>query len=407
MIIPTQGAKVVMKFGGTSVATQEARSAAVSRIRAELKAGSQPVVVVSAMGRQGDPYATDTLLSLVERDQCGNHEIDMLMSVGEVISTVVMAALLNKEGIPAKALTGLDAGIVTDYVDNAATIKLIDPTAINTTLAQGAIPVVAGFQGNDTNGILHTLGRGGSDTTACALGVALKAERVDIYTDVDGVFTADPRVIPEASPIKTITADELFQMARSGSKIVHAPAAKLCFESGIKMRVRNTFSDFEGTQVVSSDDFRPDTVATAVTTVSGIARLRVRLPDAKDDPKAHMQAQTRVYRILADADLSIDMFTPMNDRLVCSIPASLGDLAFRIVSAEGFETAVKTPLGKVTLVGSGMHGVPGVMARVAQSLWEADVDILQISDSHATISLLVDEADTIKAAQALHRSFKL
>jgi aspartate kinase len=398
---------VVMKFGGTSVATQEGRAHLVARVADELKRGAKPVVVVSAMGRAGDPYATDTLLSLVDGTRCSAHELDLLMSTGEVISAVVVAGLLSKQGIAARALTGADAGIVTDAADGDATIRQIDIAAIRATLAEGLVAVVAGFQGLDGDGILHTLGRGGSDTSACALGVALGAESIDIYTDVDGVFTADPRVIADARPLATITADELYQMARHGSKVVHAPAAELALQSGARMRVRNTFSDHPGTEVVSLDRFRPHSVATAVTTVTGITRLRVRLPYVKDDARAHMEAQTKVYRLMAEANISIDMFTPMNDRLVFSIAESFTDEAMAVLVGAGFEAATRTGLGKVTLVGSGMHGVPGVMARVAECLLEAGIDVLQVADSHATISLLIDGGDLIAAARELHRAFGL
>ena len=398
---------IIMKFGGTSVATDETRSQVIKRIQNELELGSLPVVVVSAMGRRGDPYATDTLLSLIEDSICNEHELDLLMSAGEVISSVVLAAQLNKEGIAACALTGMDAGILTDAVHGSASIKLIDPSAIKTILYDGVIPVVAGFQGVDETGALHTLGRGGSDTTACALGVALGAERVDIYTDVDGVYTADPRVIPKAAPLERITADELYQMAKHGSRIVHAPAAELASNSGIRMRIRGTFSSSLGTEVVSLETFKPLAVATAVTTVAGITRLHIPLPDETEDPKAHMEMQTRLYRLLADASISIDMFTPLHNCLVFSIPKDMTLRAQEIIALEGLEADARPSLGKVTLVGSGMHGVPGVMARVAECLRDAEIDILQIADSHATISLLVDEKDLISAAQALHRAFEL
>jgi aspartate kinase len=398
---------VVMKFGGTSVATEEGRAHLVARVAVERERGSHPLVVVSAMGRKGDPYATDTLLSLVDEDCCGAHELDLLMGVGEVISAVVVAALLNREGIAARALTGADAGIITNDVDGNATIRQITVTTLKELLGEGVVAVVAGFQGIDEDGVFHTLGRGGSDTTACALGVALGAARVDIYTDVDGVFTADPRLIEDAKVLSTITADELFQMARHGSKVVHTPAAELTLQSGVSMRVRSTFSGHEGTEVVSLDRFRPDAVATAVTTASGITRLRVRLPYVKDDPQAHMAAQTKVYQLMADAAISIDMFTPMNDRLVFSLAAPLADDAIVILTTEGFEVAARADLGKVTLVGSGMHGVPGVMARVARCLLDARIDVLQIADSHATISLLVDAEDLIPAARQLHHAFGL
>jgi aspartate kinase len=396
-----------MKFGGTSVATKEGRAQLVARVKTERDRGSSPVVVVSAMGRHGDPYATDTLLSLVDEAYCNAHEIDVLMGAGEIISAVVITNLLNKAGIAARAFTGADAGIITDARDGEAAINAIDATALTAILDDGLVAVVAGFQGTDENGAFHTLGRGGSDTTACALGVALGAERIDIYTDVDGVFTADPRLIEDAGLLARITADELFQMARHGSKVVHAPAAELALKSKVRMRVRNTFSEHEGTEVVTFNQPQPDSVATAVTTAREITRLRVRLPYVKEDPHAHMEAQTGVYRLMADAAISIDMFTPMNDRLVFSIPTRCADKAMEVLLAEGFEVAARTGLGKVTLVGSGMHGVPGVMARVAACLLEEGIDILQIADSHATISLLLDEGDLALAAQTLHRAFGL
>jgi aspartate kinase len=398
---------IVMKFGGTSVATGQSRSHVIERVRQELALGGCLVVVVSAMGRGGDPYATDTLLSLVENKHCAAHDLDLLMGAGELISAVVLAAELNAAGIPALALSGAEAGIVTDSNPGNATIKYIDISAMLASLAAGSIVVVAGFQGIDEQGIFHTLGRGGSDTSACAIAVALKAQRVDIYTDVDGVYSADPRVIEDASVLQRITADELFQMARHGAKVVHAPAAELALHSGVQMRVRSTFSGLPGTEVVSLDSFRPDAVATAVTTVGSITRLRVRLPYVKDDPKRHMQVQTQCYQLMAASGISIDMFTPMNDRLVFSISSALAEQAAEVLRQAGLEFAARDRLGKVTLVGSGMHGVPGVMAQVADCLRQADIDILQIADSHATISLLVDESDLMAAAGALHRAFAL
>jgi aspartate kinase len=396
-----------MKFGGTSVGGPEGRAHLVEHVRAERDGGLLPVVVVSAMGRLGDPYATDTLLALVEEGCCSAHERDLLMGVGEVVSAVVVASLLNKGQIRARALTGAEAGILTDAVSGAATPERVDAAPLMALLDEGVVPVVAGFQGIDGEGCLHTLGRGGSDTSACALGAALGARRVDIYTDVDGVFTADPRVIEGARLLEAVTADELFQMARHGSKVVHTPAAELALRSGVDMRVRSTFGAHEGTCVVPLDRFRPASVATAVTTATGVTRLRARLPYVKDDPAAHMEVQTRAYRLMADASISIDMFTPMNDRLVFSVPTALADEARRLLASEGFEVALRTGLGKVTLVGSGMHGVPGVMAHVAECLAEAGIDILQVADSHATISVLLDEDDLVPAAQALHRAFGL
>lgn len=398
---------VIMKFGGTSVATKEGRAAMVSRVQDTMASGLTPILVVSAMGRKGAPYATDTLLSLAEEGQCSLHESDLLMGVGEIISSIVVAACLREAAIDACALPGSEAGIITDGKDGCASIKEIHTAGILGTIRRGYVPVIAGFQGIDERGRLNTLGRGGSDTTACAIGVALNVQSVDIYTDVDGIMTADPRTVDNATVLERITADELFQMAKAGSKIVHSPAAELALESGIPMKVRSTFTAREGTEVVDITAYRPSTVATAVSTTDGIARMRVKLPYAKDDPHAHMEIQTKVYRAMADAHISIDMFTPMNDRLVFSIAHDESTYAMELLKSFGFSVALRDNLAKVTLIGSGMHGVPGVMARVADCLVRADIDILQVADSHATISVLVCADVMEQAAQALHDEFGL
>jgi aspartate kinase len=398
---------IVMKFGGTSLATEEGRRRIAAKVASEKAAGSRIVLVVSAMGRMGDPYATDTLLSLIDASYVSPHERDVLMSTGELISAVVLSAELNRQGIAACALTGADAGVRTDGRDGDATILAIDPGFLSAVLDENLVAVVAGFQGSDDAGLLNTLGRGGSDTSACALAVALGAKRLEIYTDVDGVYTADPRTVHDAQVLTRITAEELYQMASHGSKVVHAPAAELALGSGIAMRVRNTFSDAPGTEVLALSQYRPSAVATAISTADGITRLRLRLPYVKEDAQAHMAGQAAVYRVLADAGISIDMFTPMNDRVVFSIASEDLERATSALADLGLEMASRPKLGKVTLIGAGMHGVPGVMAQVADCLAKEGIDILQVADSHATISLLLDEEDVLCAARALHAAFGL
>lgn len=397
---------LVLKFGGTSVATPDGRASIARHVKQTLEAGQAPVLVVSAMGRKGAPYATDTLLSLVEGLPSDDRERDLLMATGELVSAVVLAHELRAAGIPAHALTGPEAGVRTDGVYGCAAITEIDTVPLRAIIEAGGVPVVTGFQGLAPDGSLCTLGRGGSDTSACAIGVALGAKSVDIYTDVDGIMTADPRVADEAVVLERISADELFQMARTGSKVVHTPAAELAFASGAVLRVKNTFTDHEGTTCVDISAYRPDSVATAVSHLSGIARLRVTLPYA-EDAEAHMGTQTRVYRAMADAGISLDMFTPVNDRLVFTVGEGSVAAAEKVLDSLGLEHATRHDLAKVTLVGAGMHGVPGVMARVAEYLQDAHVDILQASDSHATISVLV-RAESMRAAiNALHAGFGL
>ncbi len=397
---------VVMKFGGTSVATPAGREAIARRVRAALDDGHAPVVVVSAMGRRGAPYATDTLLGLLEDLPGDEAERDWLMAAGEIISAVVCSHELRGAGIPAKAFTGPEAGIATDGVHGSAAVTSVYPGPLLSALSAGTVPVVAGFQGMADDGRLTTLGRGGTDTTACALGVALSAESVEIYTDVDGVATADPRACEDTRVLETIRADELFQMARHGSRVVHTPAAELALASGLAVRVRNTFSDHPGTEVADIAGYRPDRVATAVSHADGVARLRVSLP-APEGTRAHMSAQTRVYRAMAEAGVSLDMFTPVGESLVFSIPEPMLDAACSVLSSLGLTYQVQAGLAKVTLVGAGMHGVPGVMARLAESLDRAGVTVLQTADSHATISVLIPAEETSTAVQALHAGFDL
>lgn len=399
-------AVVVMKFGGTSVATAEGRSAIARRVTEALELDRAPVVVVSAMGRSGAPYATDTLLGLLGELPTDERERDLLASVGEVISAVVVAHELRGAGIDAVAYTGAEAGIATDGVQGSASITEIHTGPLLAALDDGLVPVVCGFQGVADNGCVTTLGRGGSDTTACALGVALAADEVHIYTDVDGVMTADPRACDGTEVLEVIRADELFQMAKHGSRVVHTPAAELALSSGLAVRVRNTYTDHPGTLVADIAAYRPATVATAVSNAGGIAQVRVTLP-APEGSREHTSAQARVYRAMADQGISLDMFTPVADSLVFTVPEdTLPDVRLTLARL-GLHHDETQGLAKVTLVGAGMHGVPGVMARLAECLDSAGVNVLQTADSHTTISVLIRAEDVRTATEALHQGFDL
>jgi aspartate kinase len=397
---------VVMKFGGTSVADERGRTALASRVTAALELGQAPVLVVSAMGRKGAPYATDTLLGLVEGLPLDAREQDLLASVGELVSAVVVAHELRAAGIGAAAFSGPEAGIFTDGVLGNAAITEIHPQRILAAVDAGVVPVVAGFQGLAEDGTITTLGRGGSDTSACALGVALSAAEVQIYTDVDGVMTADPRTCEGTEVLQAILADELFQMARAGSRVVHTPAAELALNSGIAVRVKNTFSDHPGTLVADIASYQPDRIATAVSHTAGVALVRVTL-GGPEGTREHMRDQRRVYRAMADAGVSLDMFTPSGDGLVFTVPATSLPVVQDVLASLGMKAAVRVDLAKVTLVGAGMHGVPGVMARMTEFLDDAGVCVYQSADSHTTISVLVPESDATTAIRALHDGFEL
>lgn len=402
----TTRAIIVMKFGGTSVATPEGRKAIADRVTEALELDRAPVVVVSAMGRAGAPYATDTLLSLVSELPSDPRERDLLASVGELISAVVVAHELRGHGVEARAFTGADAGIATDGVHEAAAITEVHTGPLMMAISHGIVPVVCGFQGVSADGAITTLGRGGSDTTACALGVALEAEEVEIYTDVDGVMSADPRVCTQAGVLEVIRADELHQMAQHGSRVVHTPAAELALNSGLAVRVRNTYSDHPGSRIADIAGYRPSSVATAVSHIGDVARITVALPTPEGTAE-HMNAQARVYRTMADGGVSLDMFTTVGDTLVFTVAGGSLDAACDLLGKLGLTYRVTRGLAKVTLVGAGMHGVPGVMARMAECLADAGVNVVQTADSHTTISVLVPGSDIDTAVAALHDGFEL
>lgn len=400
---------IVQKFGGTSVATPEGRQRAASRVDQALRDGLRPVVVVSAMGRMGDPYATDTLIALAV-GACPDvpaRELDLIMSCGEVIAAVVMAATLRSRGVPAVALTGAQAGIVTDDQFGVATILRVETDRLRNLLAGGQVPVVAGFQGATASGEVTTLGRGGSDTTAAALGGALRAEVVEIYTDVSGIYTADPRLVPHARTLPVTTYDEVAQMAHHGARVVHPRAVELAMQHNVPLRIRSTFDDGPGTLVTYAleaagpvTDRRPQGAVTAVTHVPHLAQVTV-ATDPKD-PRGY-----ELFRRLADAGISIDLINVSPDRKVFCVEERRAARAQAILQEMGLAPQVVTGCAKVSAVGAGMRGRPGVMATVVEALQRVGVEILQTADSHVTISCLVAQADMEKAVRALHDAFGL
>ncbi|HIO62241.1 MAG TPA: aspartate kinase [Deltaproteobacteria bacterium] len=242
---------IVMKFGGTSIRDDESRTAAVEHIRRHADSGKQVVVVVSAMGRKGEPYATDTLISLLKDigEPVNPAELDSVMSLGEILSSAYFSHLLSQNGLPAQAFTGSQAGILTDDNPGDAEILEINPARIRNVLNAGKIAVVAGFQGATAEGDVRTLGRGGSDTSAIALASALNAEKVEIYSDVDGIANCDPRQISEAAFMDSVSAAQILSMADEGSKVIHPRAIKASLQTKTPIIARNTFSNASGTTI--------------------------------------------------------------------------------------------------------------------------------------------------------------
>ena len=406
-------ALIVMKFGGTSVATAETRAAAVSSIAACHARGDRVVVVVSAMGREGEPYATDTLLGLcaVRDDTLAPRELDAIAACGEDLAAAVVASELIARGLPAVSLRGLQVGIVTDGVFQNARISSIDTSTILSRLGEDRIVVVPGFQGVSPQGDVTTLGRGGSDTSAVALGVALEADVVEIYTDVDGVYSADPRLVPDARPIPVLPYREAAEMAHGGASVLHPRAAEIAERHSLPVRICNTFTDAPGTLLCPSDtergqgglDQREDRLARAVTSRGGVAQLTV-----SDERFVGSPAEAcGLLDALAEAQISLDMINVLPDRLVFTVPAARAADAVATVERAGHEAQLRPACAKITLIGGGIHGVPGVFARMARLLVATGARILQSVDSSLLISVLVAAEDETRAVRALHAGFSL
>ncbi|MBW5444516.1 aspartate kinase [Cohnella sp. CFH 77786] len=398
----------VQKFGGTSVSDEQARRHVLRHIVRERKTGRGLVVVVSAMGRRGEPYATDTLLDLIRQN--GNslpaREKDLLLSCGEIISASALTSLLNAEGIPAVALTGGQAGIVTDSRFGSAHILDVNPSAILSHLESGKVVVVAGFQGRTEDGEITTLGRGGSDTSATALGAALRAAMVDIFTDVDGILTADPRIVRDARPLPVVSYEEISNMASNGAKVIHPRAVEIAMKAGIPIRVRSTFSDGEGTLVTYAEAVRRqpgwiDRTVTGLAHFHGVTQLSVTLDNAPYD------LQLRVFRAMAANGISVDLINVMPSGVHYTVKETDTSEAVRLLRELGFEPRVRQNCAKLSVIGGGMNGEPGVMAKIVEALTNRQISILQSADSNTTIWVLVSEAEMADALEALHAAFGL
>lgn len=402
----------VQKYGGTSLSNREQRERVCDIIDKTINSGICVVAVVSAMGRRDDPYATDTLIQLVKNinPKPTEREMDIIMSCGEIISGVVLASQLNARGIPARFLTGEQAGIVTDGHFSNAHILYINPRNIVSCLEEGIVPVVAGFQGIGENGEWTTLGRGGSDTTASALGVALHAEVIDIFTDVDGVMTADPRIVDNARLLDAITYNEVCQLAREGAKVIHPRAIEIAMQSGIPLRVRSAFSDSAGTLIThqthslqESVRIISDRLIAGITYTSNIAQLKIaigNLPDKKG-------VELKTFQALALAKISVDFISVQPELIMFTVATDDLDRTAAILKNIDLIPEVEMECAKVAVVGAAMTGIPGVMARVVEALSENNIPILQSGDSYTNIWCLVKRENMERAVKALHDKFDL
>ncbi len=405
---------IVQKYGGSSVADAESIKRVAARIAATKRSGQQVVVVVSAMGD-----TTDELIDLANQvsPMPNGRELDMLLTAGERISMALLAMAISNLGLEARSFTGSQAGIITTSTHGRARVIDVTPSRIQEALAEGAIAIVAGFQGvaQDTKDIT-TLGRGGSDTTAVALAAALDADVCEIYTDVDGVFSADPRIVPSARKLKSVTYEEMLELAASGAKVLHLRCVEYARRFNLPIHVRSSFSNLEGTWVVKD---QPEGGSMEQAIISGIAHDKseakitiVGVPD-----RAGVAA--RIFQSIADADVNIDMIV----QNVSAAATGLTDISFTLPRSEGSRTTsivqklqgeigfqsiqYDDQIGKLSLIGAGMRSHPGVTATFFAAMADAGVNIEMISTSEIRISIVCRQADIERAVQAAHTAFDL
>ncbi|MGI8462015.1 MAG: aspartate kinase [Solirubrobacterales bacterium] len=406
--MPDQAALVVMKFGGTSVAEAEDIQRAAGRIVAARERGNRVVAVLSARGKTTDDL--DRMAHEVS-EQPDPREMDMLLSVGERISCALCAMAINDLGHRAVSLTGSQAGIVTDSSHTKARILDVRADRIREALDQDKIVLVAGFQGfsGDSRDVT-TLGRGGSDTSAVALAASLGAEVCEIYTDVAGVFTSDPRVVPDARKLAVVSFEEMLEMAASGAGVLQLRSVEYARNHGVRIHCRSSFDEGPGTLVTGEDETMERPLVTAVTHSDGEAR--VTLTGVRDEPGI----AGRIFTELAEANVNVDMIIqnePVSDDqkadLSFTVPRDELRIAKEAIEKLGVGESVQADerIGKVSIVGAGMRSHPGVAAKVFRTLGENGINIEMISTSPIKISCVIDAAEVPGAVRVLHAAFEL
>ena len=395
---------IIQKFGGTSVSTKDRRENVAFKVKEAIEKGYSPVVVVSAMGRKGEPYATDTLLSLVDSDfKVDNLQaVDMLMCCGEMISSVIMCNTLINKGIEAVPLTGGQAGIITNENFTEAELICTDIHNIYKTLNLGKIPVVAGFQGITREGYFTTLGRGGSDTSACILGEAIKAEKIEIYTDVDGIMTADPRIVKDATLISSISYNEIFQLADQGAKVIHPRAVDCARKANIPILIKNTMSNCNGTLINDKGNLNNNKIVSGITNLNNRTQITVKLKENENNSNYRY-----LLDILAKNEISLDLINIFPTEQVFTIDSSKKEEVLKVLNNIKINYRIIDNCSTIAIVGVGMTGVPGIMAKIINILAENSIEILQTADSNMTIWCLIKNEYIDKALNLLHKAFGL
>lgn len=399
---------IVQKFGGTSVGSVERILNVVERVKAETEQGNQVVVVVSAMGK-----STDQLVSLAREisNQPNKREMDMLLSTGEQVTIALLSMALNEQGLPAVSFTGWQAGISTESVHGNARITNINTEAIKGELSEGKVVIVAGFQGLTDTGEITTLGRGGSDTTAVALAAALGADKCDIYTDVTGVFTTDPRYVKSARKLLSVSYDEMLELANLGAGVLHPRAVEFAKNYQVRLEVRSSMENIEGTVIEEEASMEQNLVVRGVAFEDEITKVSVL------GLKNSLTSLSTIFTTLAENHLNVDIIVQSTTE------AETANLAFSIKTEDLMDTLrvlednkdslnyeqldAENKLAKVSIVGSGMVSNPGVAAKMFEVLAVSGIQVKMVSTSEIKVSAVVEEQHMLKAVETLHQAFGL
>ncbi|WP_425447492.1 aspartate kinase [Dethiothermospora halolimnae] len=395
---------LVQKFGGTSLANEENREKVAEKIIKKHREGYKMVIVVSAIGRKENPYSTDSLISLIDKRNIKKRELDLLMSCGEIISAAVLSSLLNSKNMKNTVLTGSQAGIVTNDTFTNAKVLQVNPNAIVNKLKEDNIVIVTGFQGITKDGNVTTLGRGGSDTTAVLLGEAMGCKCIEIYTDVNGIMTADPRVVPDAKLLEKLSYKDVYQLAENGAKVIHPRAVEVAERSNLNLVIKNTLKDSKGTII---NNKKNDNLAeprgkiiNAITCKNN--KSQIIIYRNKRNPSIE-----KLMDKLSKNNISIDLINLLWDKIIFTIDSDDLETIEEILKNNYDKFKITNNCSKISIIGHRMKGRPGVMNKIVKSLCKENIDILQTSDSHTTIWCLIKEKNATKAIRSLHKEFQL
>ena len=404
---------IVQKFGGTSTRSIETREHMYKNIIREHDKGNKVVAVVSAMGRYDDPYATDTLLSIVHTDQLTDEEIDRLTSIGETISTLVVKSELAKKGYVVDTVTNGELGILTDSHHQNATITTVEGKHILDKLKNADIVICPGFQGYSQNGKITTLGRGGSDLSAVAIGVAIDANEVEIYSDVNGIYTADPRIVPDAMKLNYISYSEMLELSKNGAKVLNHRCVQLAAKHDIVIHARSSFDESQGTYVLGDEKIMKDHlnqfIISGITGSQNEARITLVGVDAK------VNGAGELFEKIAEANVNVNVFSQalvgggrmdisliINDKDVPAVVEVINDLKETL---QAKKTIVRGNIGKVAVIGVGIKNNKGMFQKVYNTLMSHDINVEMTSCSEINISCYIDRDDVKRAQVLLHEAF--